>query len=249
MSQIISRADPHFVVHCLDTLLPQFAVKPYQEDMLKLVKPLCEGLKQVGSVLEANYKFKMDELMNIWTEMCKDNTVDIVVRLRALEVIEIRTFMWKPTQKLRDFYKERIAKFEKVKSDLTRVEPTSSARSSDNESFKSIPGSSASKRPEAERFQTSVRELFPDIRERECVVVEGVKLFISCVSPEILLKAKQVLKDNLVNLKTSSSSNVRYSREDLISLSNSPSVTDTDSPVQWSLIADSCPEILLKDRS
>ena len=62
-------------------------------------------MKQVGSVLEANYKFKMDELMNIWTEMCKDNTVDIVVRLRALEVIEIRTFMWKPTQKLRDFYK------------------------------------------------------------------------------------------------------------------------------------------------
>ena len=121
------------------------------------MKPLCEGLKQVGSVLEANYKFKMDELMNIWTEMCKDNTVDIVVRLRALEVIEIRTFMWKPTQKLRDFYKviimiilsflvfifcilvqERIAKFEKVKSDLTRVEPTSSARSSDNESFKVI---------------------------------------------------------------------------------------------------------------
>ena len=115
-------------------------------------------MKQVGSVLEANYKFKMDELMNIWTEMCKDNTVDIVVRLRALEVIEIRTFMWKPTQKLRDFYKviimiillsslvnilcilvqERIAKFEKVKSDQTRVEPTSSARSSDNESFKVI---------------------------------------------------------------------------------------------------------------
>ena len=37
MSQISYRADPHFVVHCLDTLLPQFAVKPYQEDMLKLV--------------------------------------------------------------------------------------------------------------------------------------------------------------------------------------------------------------------
>ena len=33
----ISQADPHFVVYCLDNLLPQMMVMPYPENILALV--------------------------------------------------------------------------------------------------------------------------------------------------------------------------------------------------------------------
>jgi len=243
------KPDPHFVVRCLDSLLPQLAVRPYQEEMLGMVKPLCEGLKQVGSLLEANYKDKLDELVNIWTEMCKDSSVDIVTRLRALEIIELRTCRWRASEKLRQFYQERIIKFEKKQQSSSISSPE------DSNSVKSTATSNKSKlasRPEPERFQTSIKELFPDtsIRERQCILVDGVKLFISSASPKLLQEAKQILKENLVkrNLQCSSAvSNVRYSRDDLLSLSRSP--PSSVIPIQWNLIVESCPEIVTRMRT
>ena len=95
------------------------------------------------------------------------------------------------------------------------------------------------------RFQTSVKELFPNtnIRERECVVVDGVKIFLSSASPELLKEAKAVLAAKLHRGPRSSSS-VQYSREDLLSLARSP--TSSQPPVKWPGGSVSCPEILCK---
>ena len=97
------------------------------------------------------------------------------------------------------------------------------------------------------RFQTSVKELFPNtnIRERECVVVDGVKIFLSSASPELLKEAKAVLAAKLHRgPRSSSSSSVQYSREDLLSLARSP--TSSQPPVKWPGGSVSCPEILCK---
>ena len=99
------------------------------------------------------------------------------------------------------------------------------------------------------RFQTSVKELFPNtnIRERECVVVDGVKIFLSSASPELLKEAKAVLAAKLHRgPRSSSSSSVQYSREDLLSLARSP--TSSQPPVKWPGGSVSCPEILCKVR-
>ena len=102
------------------------------------------------------------------------------------------------------------------------------------------------------RFQTSVKELFPNtnIRERECVVVDGVKIFLSSASPELLKEAKAVLAAKLHrgprSSSSSSSSSVQYSREDLLSLARSP--TSSQPPVKWPGGSVSCPEILCKVR-
>ena len=104
-------------------------------------------------------------------------------------------------------------------------------------------------RQEPERFKTTLQELFPDgsIRERECLIVDGVKLFISSASPKLLQEAKIILKENLIKQSYKSlvtASNVRYSRDALLSLANNPTSEQTPFKVK----ACSCPEILVKDR-
>ena len=41
----IPRSDPHFVVYCLENLLPQMAVKAYTADVLEMVSNLVFDLR------------------------------------------------------------------------------------------------------------------------------------------------------------------------------------------------------------
>ena len=68
------------------------------------------------------------------------------------------------------------------------------------------------------RFKTPVHELFPDkeLKERECVVVDKVKIFLYSSSTKLLKEAKIVLMENFN--KRPSFSNIKYSREDLLDL-------------------------------
>ena len=94
------------------------------------------------------------------------------------------------------------------------------------------------------RFQTPVKELFPDreLKQRECVVVGNVKIFLLSSSTKLLKEAKAVLSDNFN--KGPSFSNVKYSREDLLSLKRSPSSAQL--PLKWARVTQSCPEIVCK---
>ena len=158
---------------------------------------------------------------------------------------------WKATEKLKNFYQDRISKFEDSRARVgTPEQGTTPIDSRSVHSSTTTSNNSKLKpRPEPERFKTTLQELFPDgsIRERECIIVDGVKLFISSVSPKLLQEAKMILREKLIKQPAkslSSASNIRYSRDDLISLANNPSSEETP----FKVAACSCPEILLKER-
>ena len=207
----------------------------------------------MGSLLEANYKSKLDSLQTLLTELCKDESLELVLRLKVLEVIELRTMGWRASSSAAQYYRERIPQVED-RQQRRRTQQTPARPSSNSVTPPSV-GSIGSiqargdKEGEDLRFQTSVKELFPNtnIRERECVVVDGVKIFLSSASPELLKEAKAVLAAKLHRgPKSSSSSSVQYSREDLLSLARSPS--SSQPPVKWPGGSVSCPEILCKVR-
>ena len=201
--------------------------------------------------MEANYKSKLDTLQTLLMELCKDETLELVLRLKVLEVIELRTMGWRASSSAAQYYRERIPQVEDSQQRRrmrTPAKPSSSSVTPPSAGNNSSTQAREDKDDGDLRFQTSVKELFPNtnIRERECVVVDGVKIFLSSASPELLKEAKAVLAAKLHRGPRSSSSSVQYSREDLLSLARSP--TSSQPPVKWPGGSVSCPEILCKVR-
>ena len=62
--------------------------------------------------MEANYKSKLDSLQTLLTELCKDETLELVLRLKVLEVIELRTMGWRASSSAAQYYRERIPQVE-----------------------------------------------------------------------------------------------------------------------------------------
>ena len=58
--------------------------------------------------MEANYKSKLDSLQTLLTELCKDESLELVLRLKVLEVIELRTMGWRASSSAAQYYRERI---------------------------------------------------------------------------------------------------------------------------------------------
>ena len=223
---------------------------------------MCEGLKNVGNLLEANYKDKLDELQMFLTELVKDVNVDIILRLKVLEIIELRIMGWKVTPKVEDYYRRKISQFEENKKRSrvqTLIGSQSVGSSTSTGKSPSVTGKDSrsklprSNRSEDLRFQTSVQELFPDtsLRQRECIIVDGVKLFVSSTSTNLLKEARAILTDHLVRQSSTTkfpSSKVYYSREDLLSLATVPISNIPPDQVKLSVISNSCPEILCKPK-
>ena len=63
--------------------------------------------------MEANYKDKLDQLQHVLTEFCKDGTINMVLRLRVLEIIEMRTMGWRMSSTAEEYYTTKIAQFQK----------------------------------------------------------------------------------------------------------------------------------------
>ena len=224
---------------------------------------LCGGLKKVGYLLEANYKDKLDQLQHLLTEFCKDGSVDMVLRLRVLEIIELRTMGWKMSGTAEEYYTTKIAQFQErgESQAMSRSGRAASVATSASDNYKKSTstkiGTTERKKVSNQmnegrlswdelRFQTPVQELFPDkeLKERECVVVDKVKIFLYSSSTKLLKEAKIVLMENFN--KSPSFSNVKYSREDLINLKMSP--PSSYPPLKWSLVTQSCPEIIIHKR-
>ena len=207
-------------------------------------------------MLEVNYKDKLDQLQSVLTEFCKDGRVDIVLRLRVLEIIELRTMGWKMSSGAEEYYTTKIAHFqERKETPVTNASLTGASFFVDTASIKSSKTTTGKKMNsnnifgqrsnfDEMRFQTPVKELFPDreLKERECVVVGNVKIFLLSSSTKLLKEAKAVLSDNFN--KGPSFSNVKYSREDLLSLKMSPSSAQL--PLMSAGVTQSCPEIICK---
>ena len=217
---------------------------------------LCGGLKKVGYLLEANYKDKLDQLQYVLTEFCKDGNIDMVLRLRVLEIIELRTMGWRMSNTAEEYYTTKIAQFQKREE--RQRERSGLAASLETDAFEnstkmgmrdrkmSNPKIDGRSSLDDLRFHTPVQELFPDkeLKERECVVVDKVKIFLYSSSIKLLKEAKIVLTDNFN--KSPNFSNVKYSREDLINLKKSP--PSSYPPLKWSMVTQSCPEIIIHKR-
>jgi len=232
-------------------------VKSYSENVFEMLPQLCGGFKKVGYLLEANYKDKLDQLQHLLTEFCKDGNVDMVLRLRVLEIIELRTMGWRMSSTAEEYYTTKIAQFqEKGESQaMNRSGIAASGATSETDISKKSAKIGATEKKVSNqlndgrfswdelRFKTPVQELFPDkeLKERECVVVDKVKIFLYSSSTKLLKEAKIVLMENFN--KSPSFSNVKYSREDLINLKRSP--PSSYPPLKWSLVTQSCPEIII----
>ena len=95
------------VVYLLDWLQPYLCC-PMTSTTTAQLASLCVGLKQVGRHLESQHSTKLDTLQTVLSRLCQDSRLDIVLRLRLLEVIELRTLKWEVTPVMEKYYKERF---------------------------------------------------------------------------------------------------------------------------------------------
>jgi len=244
--------DVLFVDHFLENYLSKLVIKPCSPQILQKIPQFCIAAKNVGKIMDVNpNKEKFDRMQMIFNEFCKDVGVDVALRLQVLEVLELRIMKWNVRPELAEYYQSNIAKIEENRKmkQAQATKDNSSIKSSSTISTVFLEKSNRQKSypvGDEMRFKTSVQELFPEVKlkERECVVVDGVKIFLSSVSTDLLKKAKTILTEHLVKPKPASSSLIRYSREDLLSLAAAPFSQDEN---KFTFIRHSCPEVLLKD--
>ena len=205
---------------------------------------LCDGLKRMGHLLEADHGEKLGLLQIYLTEICKDVRVDINLRLKILEIIELRSLGWKSNPGLEAFYQEKTAMFEK-KQDSTAVEKPASPEvgRGDGLNSQSEPSHQAS-------VDTQLPKRPHQKGEYLTVNLEGknVQLFLSSPSSRLTKHAKLILSQNFASKWSSVSSigsaGVQYSREDLLTMARSPSVREK--PQDWDRVQANIPEIIRK---
>ena len=207
-------------------------------------------MKRQGHLLEADHGEKLDTLQMYLTEICKDPGVDVTLRLKVLEIIELRSLGWNSSPGMESFYQEKISKFEKKDSSFS---PDSS--SVGKQAAPGVPG--VDNLPSVSKASVvSVDNLLPDRKKQleECLEVnvdgEIVKLVISSSCPELNKHAKLILFQQFTSSSSSSSSGssigpgVQYSREDLLSMARSP--TAREKPEDWDSVLANIPEIIRK---
>jgi len=107
---------PEAVLELLSTLVPLLSRPPFSSSTLEKLGSLCKGLVKVGGHLERTNPSALSRLQVLLTNLCQDSSLDIVLRLQLLEVIELRSLGWKPDPTVEKYYEERIGKFTDQKS-------------------------------------------------------------------------------------------------------------------------------------
>jgi len=102
---------PESVLSLMSTLIPALSRPPFSQSTLDKLGSLCTGLVKVGGHLERNNPYALNRLQVLLTNLCQDSSLDIVLRLQLLEVIELRSLGWKADPTVENYYRERISKF------------------------------------------------------------------------------------------------------------------------------------------
>ena len=173
--------------------------------------------------------------------------MDVTLRLKILEIIELRSLGWNSNPGLESFYQEKVSMFEKKES--SPVEKPASPVASVGDVINSQSQQSQLSEPAAVDPQFKERPR-PGQQEREYLTVnlngENVRLFLSSVSSHLTKHAKLVLSQHFASKSSSGSSigaGVQYTREDLLSMARSPSVREKRN---WDSILAHIPEIIRK---
>ena len=207
----------------------------------------------MGHLLESEHGEKLDTLQMYLTEICKDPRVDLTIRLKVLEVIELRSLGWNSNPRLESFYQEKISKF--GKKDDSSLSLDLSSLGKPMAPVVSLGESLASQPQPQSQCQVTGDNLVPDRKEqaspRECLAVnmegETVKLFLSSSCPQLTKYAKLILFQHFTSTSSSGTSigaGVQYSREDLLSMARSP--TAREKPEDWDSVLANLPEIVRK---
>jgi len=220
----------------LDNMLPLLASGPYSSSTLSKLAALCTGLKAVGPLLDINHKDKLDILQILLTKICQDTELDLVLRLQVLEVIELRTLGWKSNEVVDNYYNERFAQFEESRRRKQERKEAKDSRSKE--------GGDKKPRLSLTPSMSSIQEQASE-KEKDFVIVDGVKLFLQSSSVQLTASAKKLLEGHFNNQSSAappSSSNMKYSRKDLLTLATSPLAREA--PLNWDSLAKTLPAVI-----
>jgi len=228
---------PSSVLLQLDQLLPLLSSGPYSASTLSMLTTLCTGLKAAGPLLDMNHKDKLDSLQTLLTKICQDSQLDLVLRLQVLEVIELRTLGWKSNEGVDNYYKERFTQFEESRR---KEQERKKAKASSRE------GGDTKQRLSQTHSMKSTQELASE-KHKSVVTVGGEKICISSTNAELTASAKKFLENHFSSQSLPLSSNIKYSRTDLLTLASS--TLAREAPLNWDRLAKTIPSVIQRASS
>uniref|UniRef100_G3MQ90 K Homology domain-containing protein n=1 Tax=Amblyomma maculatum TaxID=34609 RepID=G3MQ90_AMBMU len=84
----------------------------YDATILPLIANVCDLLKLKGASMESSFKDQLDCYFVTLRNASREERLDVVGRLRLLEVIELRAMGWKCNENLTEYYKRKLAELE-----------------------------------------------------------------------------------------------------------------------------------------
>merc|ERR1719234_1840567 len=109
---------PDSVLHLLSSVLPLLSGPQelqLQPVALAQLGSLSVGLRQVGHLLEKNHGEALDCLHLHLIKFCQDSSVDVLLRLQLLEIIELQTLGWQSDPLINAYYNQRFRDFDPKK--------------------------------------------------------------------------------------------------------------------------------------
>jgi len=107
---------PDSVLQLLSSVLPLLSGPrdlQLQPVALAQLISLSVGLRQVGHLLEKNHGDSLDCLHLQLINVCQDPSVDVLLRLQLLEIIELRTLGWQSVPLIDAYYQKRFGDYDR----------------------------------------------------------------------------------------------------------------------------------------
>jgi len=100
------------VVVLMENVGRQLSVCNYERSVISGIIQLCSNLKKIGPQLENLYKDQLDKLGVFLRNACRDEQLDLVVRVHLLEIIELRAMNWQYNENVTAYYKQKLSHIE-----------------------------------------------------------------------------------------------------------------------------------------
>ncbi|XP_072142293.1 uncharacterized protein [Dermacentor andersoni] len=100
------------VLNEIETLHVSLNNGNYDATILALIANVCDLLKLKGASMESSFKDQLDCYFVTLRNASRDERLDVIGRLRFLEVIELRASGWKCNDNLTDYFKCKLAELE-----------------------------------------------------------------------------------------------------------------------------------------
>ena len=202
---------------------------------------LCVGLRQVGCLLEAAAAPTLRALLQLLAELCQSPELELVVRLRLLEVVELGSLGWRSLPLVESNYRQRFAMLG-AGTDLCTV----------------VEGG-------GEEAMEAKGEVALVARGEETLVVRGATVTLRSAEPAALAAAASALGEFFArpqvgtvltamftmsitsNMSTTMpTAQVIRSRSEILALASSP--LSTAPPPDWAALAPALPSVMIRGR-